>query len=76
MEDVKLTGGRCPNCGGSEVAAGLQVIQNAEVGRIGLAYKTARIFVGAEQLLADTCTSCGTVVRLFVKEPKRNWVQK
>ncbi|MDP2875667.1 MAG: hypothetical protein Q8O00_05735 [Holophaga sp.] len=49
--------------------------QNAEVGRIGLAYKAAVIFVTTEQLQADLCQACGTVVRFFVKEPKRNWIQ-
>ncbi len=75
MNEKKLTGGRCPHCGGVEVAAGVQVIQNAEVGRIGVAYKTAKIFVAAEQLWADLCMNCGTVVRIFVKETKRDWVQ-
>ena len=27
-----------------------------------------------ETLFADLCTSCGTVKRLYVKDPKRDWV--
>ena len=27
-----------------------------------------------EALFADLCTSCGTVKRLYVKDPKRDWV--
>jgi hypothetical protein len=27
-----------------------------------------------ESLFADLCTSCGTVKRLYVKDPKRDWV--
>jgi hypothetical protein len=71
-----LGGGRCPHCGGGDVAMGLNVNQSAEVGRIGLAYKAAAIFTGTEPLHADLCRTCGSVVRFFVKEPKRNWIQK
>jgi hypothetical protein len=66
---------RCPHCGGSDIIVGACVIQNAEVGTIGLAYKKS-IFTTAEQLHADLCKSCGTVVRLFVKNADRKWVQK
>lgn len=65
--------GKCPHCGG-EVVPGLAVNQNAEVGAIGLSYKTRFLFIGTEQLRADLCRTCGTVVRLFVKETNRNWV--
>ena len=27
-----------------------------------------------ETLFADLCTSCGTVKRFYVKDPKRDWV--
>jgi hypothetical protein len=43
---------------------------------IGLAYKAAAIFTGAETLCADLCRACGTVLRFFVKEPGRNWIQQ
>ena len=64
----------CPFCGGQRIARGLKVNQNAEVGRIGLAYRTAAIFTGTEDLLVDLCESCGTVLRLFVEQPQRNWI--
>jgi hypothetical protein len=70
-----FTSGRCPYCGSSDLALGLKANQNAEVGTIGLAYKAAKIFVGTELLRADLCLSCGSVVRFFVKESKRNWIQ-
>jgi len=76
MDDKKLTSGRCPHCGGVEVAAGLKLHQNTEVNRVGLAYKTAKIFITVEQLYADLCLNCGSVVRFFVKETQRNWLQK
>lgn len=75
MDEKKLTGGRCPHCGGVEVAAEVMVHQNAEVNRIGIAYK-AMIFNTVEQLYADLCLNCGRVVSFYVKEPKRNWIQK
>jgi hypothetical protein len=65
----------CPHCGGGDLVPGIKVNQNAEVGRIGLAYKAAVIFVQTEQVYADLCRSCGTVARLFVKEPDRKWIQ-
>jgi hypothetical protein len=64
----------CPFCGGTSIAKTLQLNQNAEVGRIGLPYRVAGIFTGTEALHADLCETCGTVLRLFVKEPKRNWI--
>ena len=66
---------RCPRCGG-ELARGLAVNQNAEVGRIGLAYRAAGIFVGTEPLRADLCRACGTVARLFVETADRKWLTR
>jgi len=68
-------GARCPHCGSADVITGLKVNQNAEVGRIGLAYKAAVLFVGTEELRADLCHACGSVIRFFVKEPSRNWIR-
>jgi len=67
---------RCPHCGGNDVVMGLKLNQTADAGSIGLPYSTATIFSGTEPLHADLCRTCGNVVRLFVKEPKRNWIQK
>ena len=67
-------GGSCPHCGSGELITGLKVNQNAEVGRIGLAYKAALLFVGTEELHADLCRACGSIVRFFVKETNRNWI--
>ena len=67
--------GPCPHCGSSDVITGLKVNQSAEVGAIGLAYKAWGPLVGSEQLLADLCRACGTVVRLYVKDPRREWTR-
>lgn len=63
----------CPHCGGQGIFRGLRLNQNAEIGRIGLPYRTGGIFTGTEMLYLDLCESCGTVLRFFVKEPKRKW---
>lgn len=65
----------CPECGGSEIAQGLRLDQTADAGHIGLSYKAAAIFRATEPLCADLCLKCGTVMRLFVKNPDRKWVQ-
>lgn len=68
--------GKCPACGGSDLVRGLEMAQGVEVGTFGFRYRAAKIFVGTEQLKAELCRSCGTVVRFYVKETNRNWVQK
>ena len=71
------SGKLCPHCGGSEIAAGVRLTRTGQVHlSIGMAYKAAAIFTGAETLHADICRSCGTVLRFFVKEPGRNWIQQ
>lgn len=67
---------RCPRCGGLDIVQGLKLNQTAEAGNIGLPYKAIGIFVGTEPLLADLCRTCGSVLRFFVKDPARNWIQK
>lgn len=68
--------GSCPFCGGADIVKGIELNQNAEVGRIGFPYKTARIFTGTETLLADLCRGCGTVVRWYVEDTSRSWIQR
>jgi hypothetical protein len=68
--------GKCPSCGGSDLVRGLELSQTVEVGSVGLRYKAGRILVGTEPLRAELCRRCGTIVRLYVKETNRNWLQK
>jgi len=70
-------GSFCTRCGARDVATGVALTQTGQVRlSIGLAYKAAAIFTGAEMLHADVCRACGTVLRFFVKDPKRNWIQQ
>jgi hypothetical protein len=76
-QDVRRAAGACPHCGGRDIATGVRLTQTGQVRlSIGLAYKAAAIFTGAETLCADLCRACGTVLRFFVKEPGRNWIQQ
>jgi DNA-directed RNA polymerase subunit RPC12/RpoP len=70
------SGGRCPYCGSSEILTGLEFNLNAEVGPWGLSYKAIAFLRGTEKVNADLCSSCGTIVRTYVKEPKRKWVRR
>ena len=73
----------CEHCGGSQLISGLTVSASGGGGdvRPGLLCKEKKKrFFGwsergkRESLFADLCTSCGTVKRLYVKDPKRDWV--
>ena len=74
----------CEHCGGSQLISGLTVSASGGGGdvRPGLRRKAKkkRLFKWSwegekrETLFADPCTSRGTVKRLYVKDPKRDWV--
>jgi len=72
----------CEHCGGSQLISGLTVSASGGGGdvRPGLLCKEKEkgFFKPSERgkregLFADLCTSCGTVKRLYVKDPKRDW---
>ena len=59
---------KCPYCGGSKIIANIRISQTAEVGKIGLSFKTAMILVGTEPILADLCSGCGSITRFHVEK--------
>jgi hypothetical protein len=65
----------CPHCGGSDIVIGLS-FGRIEGSVLGLRYKAVAFFTGSEELHADLCRTCGTVLRIFVNNPKQNWVVK
>ncbi len=67
---------RCPYCGGSAIISSLTLNQGIEVGSFGIRYKAAAIFTATEPLHVDLCQSCGSVVRFFVKDVNRRWIQR
>ena len=76
----------CEHCGSSQIISGLTVSASGGGGDVhpGLLcnVKEKGFFnffkwssrAKREILFADLCTSCGTVKRLCVKDPKRDWV--
>jgi hypothetical protein len=68
------SGKPCPHCGSSDIISGLEFNLNAEVGPFGLHYKAFTFIAGTEKLHAELCRSCGTVIRIFVNNTKRNWI--
>lgn len=68
--------GKCQTCGSTDIVKNISVSQAVEVGTTGLEYKKAVLLTGTEDLLADLCRQCGTVLRLHVKNPDRKWITK
>jgi uncharacterized Zn finger protein len=64
---------KCIYCSSENVTHRIVVCQQNEVGLIGLKYRKARIFYGAEQIYADLCMECGTIVRQYVEKTDRDW---
>lgn len=73
---MDFTAKKCPYCGSGKITGGVRVAQTAEVGHIGLSYKTRFFIVATEPFFADVCEDCGSVARLFVKTYGRQWVTK
>lgn len=68
--------GKCPHCGGGNISGGVRVEQTAEVGKIGLAYRTRFMVIATEGFYADVCEDCGTITRIYVKQTGKNWYRK
>jgi len=66
----------CPHCNAATIIRNIMMSQGTEPGRLGLDYKALKFFAGGETLLADLCTSCGTVVRFHVKNTDRKWMTR
>jgi len=66
---------KCPYCEATEIERGIQV---SDIEGSGTGLKAIQRFLSVsdpkiEPVLADLCTSCGTVVRLYVQNPNRKW---
>ena len=60
---------KCPFCGSENIETDVAWGKTAEVGNIGLKYKSS--FMGAKavaQVYSDLCLDCGTIVRSYIKE--------
>lgn len=63
----------CPYCGSTKIVRAVRIGKTAEAGDVGLSYRTALILVGTEPLVSDLCDSCGTVLRLYVRDVGKRW---
>lgn len=66
----------CSYCGSGNLALGVRLGLTAEVGHVGPQFKDGLLLVGTEPLLADLCTACGQVQRLYVKNPDHHWLSR
>jgi hypothetical protein len=67
---------RCSHCGGGDFVVGVRVGQSAAAMRIGLKFRDGLLLVGTEPIVADLCTTCGTVQRLYVENTKHHWLMQ
>lgn len=67
---------KCQTCGSADIVRNIIMSQAVEVGSTGLEYKAALLIAKTEDLLADLCRQCGTILRLHVKNPDRRWRTK
>lgn len=65
---------QCMFCGSATIVRNVKVDQLAEAGPIGLAYHTRVLLDCTEQIYADVCDDCGSVVRMYVKTTGRKWI--
>ena len=64
----------CPHCGADDIVRGVQVGQSGDSGTVGLDHKKGFLMFGTVPFRADLCRNCGTIVRLYVRETKKNWL--
>ena len=73
---------KCPVCDGSEIDKDICVSDISGVysdNYAGLCWATKSFFEFTnnqiEPLMADLCTTCGTIVRFHVRNPNRTWTK-
>jgi hypothetical protein len=64
----------CPECKSTDIAAGIGFSMSTNNGRVGLSCKPLGVFPETASLFADVCRQCGTVVRFFVRDVDKAWV--
>ena len=64
----------CPECKSTDIAAGIGFSMTTDTGRVGLNCKLLGVFPETAPLLADVCRQCGTVIRFFVRDVHKTWV--
>ena len=66
---------KCPYCGSENIEMGIAWGQTAEVGNVGLKYKSGFLgAVGVAQVYSDLCLDCKSIVRSYIKdETDKDW---
>ena len=68
---------KCPFCGSERIEEGIAWGQTAEVGNIGLLYKSSVGFikaVGTTEVYSNLCLDCKTIVRTYIKsDTDKDW---
>ena len=65
----------CSECVGTDIIMNISVSQTAVSGEIGLAFKSLAVLTATAPMFADLCRKCGTIVRLYVRDTDKPWVQ-
>ncbi|MGA3371973.1 MAG: hypothetical protein ABSC48_09450 [Terracidiphilus sp.] len=72
-QQSEWSGKPCPHCGSNDIVSKLELGVTG-MDEFGITYKINAFFTGNEKLHAEICLACGTVVRIFVVNSKRNWI--
>ena len=65
----------CPECGSTDIVAGIAVSQTADSGELGLSYKSLGFLRASAPIFADLCSGCGTIVRFYVRDTHKPWIK-
>jgi hypothetical protein len=66
----------CSHCQSNALAVGVNIGKSVDSGWVGPNYKDGLLLIGTEPLLADLCTNCGHIQRLYVQNPNHKWISE
>ncbi|MBL0331724.1 MAG: hypothetical protein IPP08_11130 [Chlorobiota bacterium] len=69
----------CNFCNGNNLVSDLIVEVINDTGNIGFHYESeskSYFNTNSEKIFAQLCRYCGTVIRMYVKNPDRKWLKK
>jgi hypothetical protein len=70
------TAAPCPHCGSRDIASELRGNLNAKLNPLDISFTAFAPFWGAEKPYADPSLGCKEIIRAFVKNTNRQWIQK
>jgi len=66
----------CPACKSQNIIRAVGISKTADSGRIGLSFRVAGVLVGTSPIVADLCDDCGMIVKMYVLEVGKPWIQR